>query len=226
MSRPKVLYISDPAMWKVLASPVRFEIVECMRSIAPCSIAEIAQSLSRPADALYRHVEKLQEAGYIVSAGYRKARRHVEQLIDLTAEDFQFDSRPVEGGATAPQMNAALLTTIEAMFKSALRTARDSVASGGIDQSDPKRKLFALYEVCRVSDDDFGEIVRLLREIKRITDGRRLREGGKLIAVSMLATPVTRKSRSRPGSRTDRGIVRNGDDTAVVVVGKGRVDDE
>ena len=94
--------------------------------IAPCSIAEIATALDRPADTLYRHLEKLKRAGAVVEAGVRRIGRRVEQVYDLVADDFRVDFKD-GSGRTA---NKAYNDTMQSIIKVASRTARDSSAAG------------------------------------------------------------------------------------------------
>ena len=68
MARPPIHIVESPRHWKVMIAPVRLEVIEAMRMIAPCSIAEIAVALDRSADTLYRHIEKLRTAGAVVVA--------------------------------------------------------------------------------------------------------------------------------------------------------------
>ena len=45
MKRMPCLLVDSPAQWRVLVSPVRAEIVEALRMLGPCSIADIAGTL-------------------------------------------------------------------------------------------------------------------------------------------------------------------------------------
>lgn len=90
-TRPAVAFVTDPQQWSVLNSPIRLEIAEMLRCIAPCSVAELAEALHRPADTLYRQLEQLEQSGFVRRVGYRKVGRHAEQLVDLTASDFIID---------------------------------------------------------------------------------------------------------------------------------------
>ncbi|MFM8697874.1 MAG: winged helix-turn-helix domain-containing protein, partial [Phycisphaerales bacterium] len=52
-------------------APVRFELVEVMRDIAPCSVGELADAVDRPADSIYPHLRQLVRIGVVVEAGSR-----------------------------------------------------------------------------------------------------------------------------------------------------------
>jgi len=55
MKRESCRLIESPAVWSVLVAPVRAEIVEALRLLGPCSLAEIGDAINRPADSLYKH---------------------------------------------------------------------------------------------------------------------------------------------------------------------------
>lgn len=71
MPRKPVHVITAPAVWKTLIAPVRAEILETLRMLGPCGIADVARQLDRPADSLYRHFEKLVATGVVVETGTR-----------------------------------------------------------------------------------------------------------------------------------------------------------
>ena len=76
------MMVRSPEAWRVLISPVRAEIAEALRLLGPCSMAELAAAIDRPADSLYQHLELLQKAGFVVQAGFRKG------TLTLTRSDF------------------------------------------------------------------------------------------------------------------------------------------
>ena len=80
MPRPAIHLITTPKAWAVYIAPARLELVETMRLIAPCSIAELAASIDRPADTLYRHIEKLRKIGEEREDMRREFERRVREL--------------------------------------------------------------------------------------------------------------------------------------------------
>ena len=65
MPRPARIRIISTKAWKAFLSPVRRQIVESMQRQGPCSIAEVARDIGRPADGLYRHVAVLVKSGFL-----------------------------------------------------------------------------------------------------------------------------------------------------------------
>jgi DNA-binding transcriptional ArsR family regulator len=189
MSRPALHAITTPKTWSLLVAPARIEIVEAMRIAAPCSIAEIAEILDRPADTLYRHVEKLVRAGLVLQSGVRRRGRRFEQLFDLVADDFRFAFRDGSGRAA----NKAFEECANSFLKSAMRAVRDSARAGQLVAKDDERNLALIYELGRLTPAGFREVRALVTRIKELMDqGKRSPEGRLYLSVSVL-TPVTRK---------------------------------
>jgi DNA-binding transcriptional ArsR family regulator len=160
-----------------------------MRIAAPCSIAEIAEILDRPADTLYRHVEKLVRAGIVLQSGVRRRGRRFEQLFDLVADDFRFGFRDGSGRAA----NKAFEECANSFLKSTMRAVRDSARAGQLVAKDDERNLAIVYELGRLTPAAFREVRALVTRIKELLDeGKRSPEGRLYLSLSVL-TPVTRK---------------------------------
>lgn len=217
MARTPVSYVTDLDVWQVLLSPVRFEIVEAMRRVAPCSMRELAATLARPADALYRHIEKLQEGGFVVAAGFRKSGRHTEQIFDLTADDFQLDVSKDPSGKAALQ---AVLDTARTTFKSAEKALEASGKAGAFNFAPGRRNLIISYELAWLTPEEIAQVITHMRAIKEITDKKTRpdAEGDvELFAVLSVMTPVTRRVRRRRGQPVGAGA--NLENTAAVASG-------
>ena len=189
MARPALHAITTPKTWSLLVAPARIEIVEAMRIAAPCSIAEIAEILDRPADTLYRHVDKLLRAGILVQSGVRRRGRRFEQVFDLVADDFRFAFRDGSGRAA----NKAFEECANSFLKSTMRAVRDSARAGQLVAKDDERNLAIVYELGRLAPAAFREVRALVTRIKELMDeGKRSPEGRLYLSLSVL-TPVTRK---------------------------------
>jgi len=192
MKRQPILLVQSPAQWSVLASAVRGEILEALRLLGPCSLADIAQTIDRPADSLYPHLEQLQEAGFVVPAGFRKGARNVEQLIDVVAEDFAIDFHDATGAAE----NQAIIDTANAFMKASARALRDSAAARQLDFRPETRNLAINYELSWLTNEAFQEVRGLVRRLKQLMDEGKKRREGRLYMSLYIATPVTRRRRA------------------------------
>ena len=128
MARPPLLPISNPAHWTKMMAPVRFELLEAMRAIAPCSAREIALALDRPADALYPHLRVLLKIGVVRDVGGRPGRTRPERVYDLAADDF----RPSFSQAGRAATGRVIDRSMQTMAGIVARTSRKSAAAGRI----------------------------------------------------------------------------------------------
>ena len=197
MPRPPIQFVSNPRHWKAMVAPVRLEVIEAMRMIAPCSIAEIAAALDRSSDTLYRHIEKLRAAGAIVVAGSRKSGRRVEQVYDLVADDFRIGFK----GTTPRAANKAYDDTLQSILKIASRTARDSAAACQLVGTGDERNLVGKIEHAWLTHAEFVALRDILMRAKEFMDKRKGSREGRLYLAAFLAVPVTRKRGAR--SRRD-----------------------
>lgn len=176
-----------------MVAPVRLEMIEAMRMIAPCSIAEIAVALDRSADTLYRHMEKLQAAQVVVVAGSRKSGRRNEQVYDLVADDFRVGFKDT----TPRAANKAYNETVQSILKIASRTARDSAAACQLIGIGDERNIVGKIEHAWLSHADFLALRDILMRAKQFMDRRKGARDGRLYLAAFLAMPVTRKRGAR-----------------------------
>ncbi len=189
MNRKPCHMVRSPEDWCVLVSPVRTEIVETLRLLGPCGAAEIANSLGRPADSLYKHIELLQKAGFVAEAGFRKGERNVEQLFDVVAEDFLIDFSDATGVAESK----AIVTTVNSFSKAMVRAVRDSARARQLELQPEHRNLSINYELSWLTPEAFQELRGLVRRVKQLMDEGKKRREGRLYLSLVVATPVTRK---------------------------------
>ena len=189
MKRKTCHPVQSPADWNVLISPVRAEMVETLRLMGPCSLAEIGAAINRPADALYNHLQQLQQVGFVVEAGFRKGVRNVEQLFDVVADDFMIDFNDSTGSAE----NRAVVTTANSFLKALGRAVRDSAAARQLEFHPARRNISINYELSWLTPEDFQEIRALARRIKQLMDQGKKKRQGRLYMSLFVATPVTRR---------------------------------
>lgn len=193
MPRPAIQFVQTPKQWGVLVAPVRLEILEAMRLIAPCSIKEIAHALDRPADTLYRHIAKLIAAEVVVEREVRRSGRRMEQIYDLVADDFRPGFKDARGVAA----NKAYNDTFQTILKIASRTARDSAAAGELVGGGEERNIIGKIEHAWLTPAEFAEVRALMMRVKDYMDARKGRREGRLYLAAVVALPVTRKRGAR-----------------------------
>jgi DNA-binding transcriptional ArsR family regulator len=193
MHRPPVHHITTPKAWAVYIAPARLELVETMRMLAPCSIAEIAAAIDRPADTLYRHIEKLRKIGVVTEAGVRRTGRRFEQVFDLAGDDFRPHFRDTSPRTTNKMFGDAT----NSIAKILLRTARDATAAEQIVFEPSRRNAFAKFEHAWLSQAEVEQLGEMFLAIKRFMDARKSRREGRLYLAAFAAVPVHRKRRAR-----------------------------
>lgn len=193
MPRPAIHHITTPKAWAVYIAPARLELVETMRMLAPCSIAEIAAAIDRPADTLYRHIEKLRKIGVVTEAGVRRAGRRFEQVFDLAGDDFRPQFRDTSPRTTNKMFGDAT----KSIAKILLRTTRDATAAEQIVFEPAKRNAFAKFEHAWLTQTEVDQLGELFLAIKRFMDARKSRREGRLYLAAFAAVPVHRKRHAR-----------------------------
>jgi Predicted transcriptional regulator len=193
MPRPKVHTVTSPAAWEVLVAPARAEIAEAIRLLGPCSVAEVAEAIGRPADTLYRHIALLTDAGFLRDAGVRKGERNLERLVDTVADDFVIG---FEDGSGADE-NRAIVATANSFLSAMGRAVRDSAAARQLVFTDKDRNISINYELSWLRQEDYHEVRALIRRLKQIMDDGKTRREGRLYMTLAMACPVTRKRSGR-----------------------------
>jgi hypothetical protein len=207
MPRKPVHYVTDPAVWKTLLGPVRAEILETLRMLGPCGIADVARQLDRPADSLYRHFEKIIATGVVVETGTRRAGRRTERVYDMIADDLAARFKPAGGRA----VNAAYLQTANTILTMSARTFRAAATAGvivglGLDKPCNTR---AFFEHVWLAPADFDELNAHFLRLNTFLNAKKTRTPTtQLHLVSVLAAPIVRRrgaARQRAAARSRNG---------------------
>lgn len=213
MPRKPVHFITAPAVWKTLIAPVRAEILETLRMLGPCGIAEVARQLDRPADSLYRHFEKLVATGVVIETGTRPTGKRTERVYDLIADDLGARFK----GASSRAVNDAYLTTANTVLKMSAKTFRDAAAAGelvglGLDKPCSTR---AFFEHVWLTPADFEALNSLFGSLNAFLNSKKTRTADtRLQLVSVLTAPIVRRRGARrskpapasPAARTTKPL--------------------
>ena len=178
-----------------MMAPARFELLEAMRSLAPCSVRELALALDRPADSIYPHLRPLVRIGVVVDRGERPGRTRPERVYDLAADDFRPDFRKASAKATA----AAVDRTMKTMAGMLVRASRQAAAAGRIEYGPKGRNVVGKLEHAWLTPAEFAAVRDRLVSLKRFLDVRKARRRGELYMVAFFALPVVRSRGARVG---------------------------
>ena len=213
MSRLKTMAVTTPKAWVTLTAPVRLEMLEALRLLGPCAIADIATMLDRPADALYRHMDKLVRLGAVRELEQRKVGRRLERTYDVVADHIHPGFR--DGGSKAA--NQAYDHTVKVICKIAGRASRDAAESGQLKFSAEARTLAALVHHGWLTPSEFARARELLMELQALLGAGRRRPDARLYVTASMLLPIVRKRgarRARVGSATSASPSTSGTDAS------------
>ena len=191
MSGPEDNYIiRSKRQMRALAAPTRQEIVDVLPRIGTVSVAELATTLGRPADALYYHLRILERVGLALRAGSRRVNGRRETLFRAVAPEMSLHYELGRKG-NGSQVNAI----IASMLRLGIRDFSNSFQSADASVSGLTRELWALRKTAWLSQDQIAQINRCIEKLTHVmaAPGRK----GRLYAVTIVLTPLARRSHRR-----------------------------
>ena len=189
---PDNYIIRSQRQMRALAAATRQEIVDVLPRMGTVSVAELAGALGRPADSLYYHLRILKRVGLVLSAGARRLNGRLEVLFRAVAPEMSLCYEFGKKG-NAREVNAI----IASMLRLGVRDFSNSFRTADASVSGPKRELWALRKTGWLSQEQIAEVNRHLHALMRImaVSGK----NGRLYAVTVVLTPLARRSRRRAG---------------------------
>lgn len=195
--RSPIHWIESPRELSALASPLRQEIIDAAAAQqAPCSIAEFAGLLGRPADRLYFHIRHLHRAGLLVSAGDRKEGRHVAALYTLPAARVRLRYRPDD-----PRNTRGVTAVVDGVLRLARRDFRRAMASGHATIAGPLRDTWGGRAKGWLTVSERRQLNRLVERIDALMQAARPRRGAKPIAFTFVQVPLDPADSTSPRSK-------------------------
>jgi DNA-binding transcriptional ArsR family regulator len=182
--------IRSKRQMRALAASTRQEIVDVLARMGTVSVAELATALGRPADSLYYHLRILKRVGLVLSAGSRQLNGRPEALFRAVARELslRYELGKRGNGSEINAIVASMLRLGIRDFSRSFETADTSVAG-------PDRELWALRTTGWLSQDQIAEVNRYIEKIMHVmaAPGR----NGRLYAVTIVLTPLSRRSHQR-----------------------------
>jgi DNA-binding transcriptional ArsR family regulator len=188
----RIYSISRPNQIRVLASPVRQEILDVLARMPRASVAALAAALGRPADALYYHLRALERVGLVVRRGERRRRGRSEALYETVTPELSLVYDP---GSAANVDGVGRV--VASMLRLGVRDFRRAFSSGGVAVSGPRRELWAGRATGWLDGADIGRINRLLKLLFGILGKSRAGRGRRLFAVTYVLVPLDGRLRRR-----------------------------
>ena len=197
-SEEEVVELDWPEQLQALADPTRFAIFSAASWGRCTTVKEIAERIGRDPGALYRHFEKLVEAGLLEVAGTVPTSRRAARVYRAPREP-RFIYR-----ADEPEMIEALNAMVRSAARHASRGVESSTTSGKAVTRGAHRDTLMSVQSGWLDDDDLEELNRMTDELRRFLLSREKREGSRHIEVSVFMSPC---------GETDRREPENGDTT-------------
>jgi DNA-binding transcriptional ArsR family regulator len=181
-----------------LASAARQEIVDVLAEMGTVSVAEIAATLGRPADALYFHLRVLKEAGLVRQVGYRSRGGREEALFRTVAPELWLRYEP------RSQINRrAVNAIVSSMLRLGIRDFQRAFHGTDAIFSGPHRELWALRKTGRLSLAKVAGVNRSIERLKRAVSKPHGR--GRLYGITVLLTPLDHRRRESKRSARSQG---------------------
>lgn len=187
--RRKGFEIDDPERIRLLGSPIRNDIVALLDGAGPIPVAEIAAGVGRPADTLYYHVDRLEEAGLVV----RREPEGGEAIeFDVPARPFTLRYRPDD-----PDNAEAIADAIEITLRSVARNVREALATGTARTAGASRNVWASRGRVRLTDDRLREVNAAIGRVLEIFREARGSETGRMHEVTIVLDPLPEEPADR-----------------------------
>jgi len=187
-------FIRSDAQLKALASAARQEIVDVLSRMGTVTVADLAATLGRPADALYYHLRVLLRSGLVVEAksGASREARYRTVAPELHLEYSSTDAKRVRETSAI----------VSSMLRLGIRDFKRSLVAGTAKLAGPERELWALRATGWLEPKQLHSVNM---QIQQLRDSVWKPKGpGRLYGITILITPLdqrARKSRSTKPSK-------------------------
>lgn len=194
--------IDDPKHVRVLASPIRHEIVDTLSALGGrASVAAIAEQLGRHADGLYYHLRILCSAGLVAEIAGRGRDQRRFRLIGSGRAPLRLAYRAGRGGNAS-----ALSGYAHGLLQVAERDFRRGLAVPGVVTGGSRRELWAARNKGWIGASDLEEANRLLERLCTLTSRPRGASRDRLVSLAFVLAPLPPqpKRRGLPTARSGR----------------------
>lgn len=174
--------IEDPGQIRLLGSPLRSDIVDYLEGAGPTPVAGIARGVGRPADRLYYHLRRLEEAGLVVrrGGGARDAA-----LFDVPGRPVTLRYR-----ADDPDSVEAIRDAVGTALRSAERHFGEALGKGEVELAGPTRNLWATRARGFLTDDQLREANELIHRILSLFRIAGETPAGRMHEVTIVVDPL------------------------------------
>lgn len=183
--------IASPKELRVLASPVKQEIVDVLASAGPCTIAHLGELLGRAPDGLYFHVRRLLATGLVVERSPRARGAGTASVLALPARAVALDY-------TRPASRAPIQKVVRAALRASERDFARACAERGAATEGLARTLWAGRQRGWLTPAQLREANRLLDELHALFRDGRPKTGARAMSFGFALAPCAPSKRAKP----------------------------
>ena len=179
-----VRVLAEPAEIRLFASPLRQDLTDQLSVLGTATVAELAEAVGRPADALYYHLRQLEAAGIVVEAVDREGG---PKRIRLAAPRLAL--RPT---SDRPEVTDAVREVLSTLLRSAERRMSAAVDREDAVLTEPGRNVWGSRARGRLTDDELAEVKEAVARIHGIFGRARGRSpgDGRMHEITMMLCPA------------------------------------
>ena len=184
----RIHVIESPQQLRALASAARQEIVDVLSGMGTVTVAELAATLGRPADALYYHLRVLVRAGLVVPVGSNtKLGRHKARFRTVAPE------LRLRYSAADPGKVRSISAIVGSMLRLGIRDFRRTLEGNEARLSGPDRELWALRATGWLKPQAVQQVNKNIQDLR---DSVWKPKGeGRLYGITILLTPLDHRRR-------------------------------
>jgi DNA-binding transcriptional ArsR family regulator len=189
---PQKHVIRNEKQLTALTSAARQELLDVLAEMGTVSVAEIAATLGRPADALYFHLRVLKQVGLVRQAGYRFRGSRKEVLYRTVASELWLDYEQ-----RSEKNRRTITAIISSTLRLGIRDFRRAYQRSDVTVAGEGRELWVLRKTARLSPAEIGKVNRSITRLKTAVSKPQGR--GRLYGITVLLTPLDHRGRhSKP----------------------------
>jgi hypothetical protein len=190
--------VRKPGQIRMLGSAVRQEIVDCVQALGRATVAELAQTLGRPADGLYYHAKALVKAKLLLLERVRGTHGRMEAVFKPL---YRGEAMRLQYDTEDRRNRDAVVATVTTMLRTTSRQFAAGFADGRAVTSGPLRNLWAARGLAWLTDEDLREVNRVLEELAGIISGSRKSKAARLHAITFALVPLPEKAARRENGK-------------------------
>ncbi len=185
--------LDDAVAIRAVASPLRHAIVQVVVARGEASVSEIAGDLQRPAPTLYRHIDRLLDAGVLREEGTRSTGKRDARVFSSGEVWFRYSPR-------SPAKLEALVAFVRAMSRNALREIVGVLEGRRAEVSGETRDTHFFTEFGWFDDEELAELNRRVDAVAAMFKNKSRAGGKRQVSVTLMEHPTRGAAGAATGS--------------------------